>query len=98
MRSRCKQCCGSDFCEHNKHKQGCRECGGSQVCEHDKHIFVCKLCGGRGICEHNKQKSKCKQCNPSMCNICLKVFAGKQSLIRHQKKCQVDQTILTESV
>jgi hypothetical protein len=62
MKSQCRECGGSQICEHNRIKSSCKECGGSQICEHGKRKYECKECGGSRICEHNRIKSICKEC------------------------------------
>ena len=96
QRSQCRDCGGSSICEHDRLKRQCRDCGGNSICEHSKQKSQCSDCGGKSICEHNRQRSQCKVCSPSVCIKCLKVYAGKSKLKRHQKKCSIDQTILTE--
>lgn len=39
---RCRECGGSDFCQHDRRKGQCKECGGSQICEHNRQKFRCK--------------------------------------------------------
>ena len=58
----CKECGGSQICEHGKRKSRCKECGGGSICEHGKIKSHCKECGGSSICEHGKIKSTCKDC------------------------------------
>ena len=88
VKKSCKQCGGSQICEHNKDKRYCKQCGGNGICEHNKQKRVCKQCGGRAICGHGKDKYCCKQCNGDKykCLICNKIYAGKSSLTRHNKK------------
>ena len=85
-RSICKQCRGVSICEHNIRKCVCKYCGGSQICEHNKPRFLCKDCRGKSTCEHSTEKRHCKICSPAVCNKCLKVYAGKSNLKRHQNK------------
>jgi len=61
-KSKCKDCGGSQICEHNRRKSRCKECGGGSICEHNKEKSHCKECGGSQICEHNRIKSICKDC------------------------------------
>ena len=65
IKSRCKDCGGSEICEHNRRRSQCKDCGGSEVCEHGRIRYRCKDCGGTGICEHNKVKNQCKDCRGS---------------------------------
>ena len=65
IKSRCKECGGSEICEHNRRRSQCKACGGSEICEHGRKRYICKDCGGTGICEHNKIKSECKECGGS---------------------------------
>ena len=39
---RCRECGGSDFCQHDRRKGQCKECGGSQICVHNRQKFRCK--------------------------------------------------------
>ena len=50
----CKECGGSQICEHGRRRSVCKECGGSQMCEHGRRS-QCKECGGSQICEHGRQ-------------------------------------------
>ena len=85
------------YCMHGIQKRTCLVCDmGKNLCIHNKARYTCIDCKGRGICIHDKQKSQCKLCSPSMCNICLKVFAGKQYLKKHQIKCSINQSNITE--
>ena len=96
-RYRCILCKGSAICEHNKRKEYCKLCCGTAFCEHNKFKNKCKDCGRKSMCEHNKERYHCKDCSPTTCNKCLKVYAGKSNLKRHQTKCLMDQpTISTE--
>merc|ERR1712079_953589 len=45
IRSTCKECGGSQFCEHQRRRSTCKECGGSQICEHQRIRACCKKCG-----------------------------------------------------
>jgi hypothetical protein len=65
MKSICKECGGSQICDHGRIKSTCKECGGSQICEHGRIKSSCKECGGASICEHGRQKSYCKECGGS---------------------------------
>ena len=65
VKSRCKDCGGSEICEHNIRKSRCRECGGNAFCEHNKFKSICKECHGSQICQHNRIKSYCKECHGS---------------------------------
>ena len=58
----CKDCSGSQICEHGKQRTVCKECGGSQICEHSKLRYRCKECGGGSICEHHRLRNECKEC------------------------------------
>lgn len=80
LKSRCKDCGGSQICKHNKRKSECVECKGGSICEHKRLKYNCKLCGGGRICEHDKRKDECKNCNGTQ--IC------KHSNIKSQcKEC-----------
>jgi hypothetical protein len=90
-KSRCKECGGSEICEHQRQKSKCKECGGSQICEHQRRKSLCKECGGSQICEHQRQKSKCKECGGSQicehqrqkskCKEC-----GGSEICKHQRE------------
>ena len=69
---------------------------GGYYCIHNMLKRYCMACNGSSMCSHSKIKRFCKVCNPATCDRCGKTYAGKQSLIRHQKKCSVDKTILIE--
>ncbi len=90
IRKTCRECGGSQICAHNKHKTACKECGGSQICPHGKNRQYCRECGGTAYCAHNKEKRNCKICSPALCNICSKVFSGKSTLKKHQRKCKIN--------
>ena len=84
-------------CLHGVKRGQCKECKGSQICEHNKRRCKCKDCGGNSTCEHTTEKRNCKVCSPAVCNKCLKSYAGKSKLKRHQTKCLMDQpSISTE--
>ena len=40
----CKECGGSQICEHGRQRSRCKECGGSQICEHGRQRYSCKEC------------------------------------------------------
>jgi len=44
VRSTCKECGGSQICEHKRLRSFCKECGGSQICEHNRQRSTCKDC------------------------------------------------------
>ena len=58
----CKECGGSQICEHGRQRSTCKECGGSSICEHGRRRSTCKECGGSSICEHGRRRSQCKEC------------------------------------
>jgi len=58
----CKECGGSQICEHGRRRTQCKECGGSSICEHGRQRSQCKECGGSQICAHGRQKYGCKEC------------------------------------
>ena len=60
----CKDCNGSQVCEHGKYKRVCRECNGKDICKHNKRKHYCKDCNGGSICKHNRERTTCKDCNP----------------------------------
>ena len=60
----CRQCGGSNFCDHGRQKHQCKECGGRSICEHSRQRHQCKDCKGSSICEHDRIRSQCKDCNP----------------------------------
>jgi hypothetical protein len=62
VRSRCKECGGSQICEHGRERTQCKECGGSSICTHGRLRNQCKECGGSSICEHGRRRSRCKEC------------------------------------
>ena len=66
MRYKCKECGGSQICEHGKDKRECKECGGSSFCAHGKKRRFCPECGGSGLCEHGRNKRTCKECGGSI--------------------------------
>ena len=43
-RTKCKECGGSEICEHGRRRSECKECGGSQICEHGRIRSKCKEC------------------------------------------------------
>ena len=49
-RSKCKECGGSQICEHGR-EHSCKECGGSQICEHGRIRSRCKV--GGSICSRS---------------------------------------------
>ena len=59
----CKECKGSQICEHDLVKFQCRKCGGGRYCEHNRIKSYCKDCKGGSICEHNKIRQSCKDCH-----------------------------------
>jgi len=63
MRCNCKECGGSQICEHGRQRSRCKECGGARICEHGGRRSRCKEGGGGGICEHGRQRSSCKECD-----------------------------------
>jgi len=91
IKSRCKECCGSEICEHNRIKSQCKECHGSRICEHNQYKSICKECRGGSICKHNRIKSQCKECRggsickhnriKSQCKEC-----GGSSICEHNKR------------
>ena len=50
-RDRCKECNGTQICEHGRRKTDCKECGGSGICEHGKLKFQCPDCMGSAVCK-----------------------------------------------
>ena len=82
VRSSCKECDGSDYCEHGKQKTKCNQgCGGSQICEHGRHKYQCPDCNGSVICEHMKQKDSCSECNDHHCFCChIKKTARREAM------------------
>lgn len=50
---RCKECKGSEICEHQKRKSLCKICGGSAYCKHNIYKARCKDCGGTNLCKTN---------------------------------------------
>ena len=40
----CKECGGSQICEHGRRRPQCKECGGSSICEHGRRRSRCKEC------------------------------------------------------
>ena len=81
IKSKCKDCGGSELCEHNKRKYTCKDCGGSGVCEHNKLKRVCKDCGGSSICEHDKQRSNCRLCSKDIQKLTIQkmLYSSKTS-------------------
>ena len=65
LKSRCKDCKGSEICDHGRRKSICKACGGSGICEHGKRKSRCKECVGSEICDHGRRKSRCKDCGGS---------------------------------
>ena len=53
----CKECGGSQICEHGKQQSYCNECGGSEICEHGRQRHQCQVCSGTGIyvCGHCRE-------------------------------------------
>ena len=44
QKSFCKECDGSQICEHGREKTKCKECAGSEICEHGRLKYQCKDC------------------------------------------------------
>ena len=42
----CKECGGSQICEHGRQRSQCKECGGASICEHGRIRSKCKECRG----------------------------------------------------
>ena len=42
----CKECGGSQICEHGRRRSLCKACGGGSICEHGRRRDRCKECGG----------------------------------------------------
>ncbi len=62
----CKDCNGSQICEHKIDKSICKSCGGSQICKHQRDKKKCKDCKGSSRCKpHNRLKVQCIECNGS---------------------------------
>ena len=40
----CKECGGSQICEHGRDRSKCKECGGGSICEHGRQRYHCKEC------------------------------------------------------
>ena len=40
----CKECGGSQICEHGRVRYRCKECGGKGICEHGRRRCRCKDC------------------------------------------------------
>lgn len=58
QRAFCKDCKGTEICDHNRQRSICRECKGSQICEHNKRKSRCKDCKGSEICEQTAKAVK----------------------------------------
>ena len=43
-KNKCKECGGSNFCEHGKEKYRCKECGGVSLCIHNIIRLQCFTC------------------------------------------------------
>ena len=50
LRTWCKHCLGSGYCDHLVQRQFCFVCKGSEICKHDKNRAYCAECGGRLLC------------------------------------------------
>ena len=59
----CKDCLGSQFCQHQNIKYSCKQCQGKQVCKRNKIKSDCYNCGSSKFCEHNKRKQTCPDCD-----------------------------------
>ena len=71
-KSRCRQCNGVSFCEHDRDRYTCREgdCEGKSFCEHNHVRSTCKQCKGSSLCEeHGNVKSHCIPCGGSQ--VCI---------------------------
>merc|ERR1712070_1116866 len=78
VRSKCKECGGSQICEHGRHRQSCKDCNG---CSHGRLRSKCKECGGSSICEHRRQRFQCNVCTPKKkCSLCPKLTRTKSGL------------------
>ena len=60
MPAHCKECGGSQICEHNRTRSWCKECMGSSICPQKRRKSECKNCGGSQICEHDRRRSQCR--------------------------------------
>lgn len=58
----CKDCVGSQICEHGHIRHICISCKGGGICNHSRVKYACKDCGGHAYCEHNVLKIYCRQC------------------------------------
>ena len=81
LKSWCKDCGGSEICEHIRRKSRCKYSGGSEICEHGRLKYQCQtaeaarcVCtaGGRHsartsseICAHDRLKKQCTGCRGS---------------------------------
>ena len=62
-RSSCKDCGGSELCEHGRRRSNCKGCGGGSICEHGQQRRTCKDSGGSSLCEHWRERRRCKECS-----------------------------------
>jgi hypothetical protein len=67
--SRCRECDGCDYCEHDRIRKDCRQCHRSSICKHQRpreHCGICFKYLGKSHhtikCVHNVCKSKCPNC------------------------------------
>ena len=65
MRTKCKDCSGSQICEHNRVRTKCKDCGGGSICQHNNARSICIECEGGATCKHKKLKRYCKKCDGS---------------------------------
>lgn len=64
-RDQCRDCLGTDFCEHDRIKYECRDCKGSNICEHNRRKDQCKKCNPLAFCPHKRMKKRCEECKGS---------------------------------
>ena len=50
IRSKCKECGGSQICEHGRVRSKCKECGGGSICEHGRNRSRCASCSPQNAC------------------------------------------------
>jgi len=55
--SECKECEGSQICQHGRRRTECKECGGGSICQHNRQRSKCKDCRGSSSRAGKKRKA-----------------------------------------
>ena len=48
----CKDCEGSQICQHQRQRSKCKDCGGGSICIHQRRRSECKECVPKGYLAH----------------------------------------------